>query len=302
MELEIHQLDTRYSALRIVDATRQSRLLASLARSGQHSPVLVVPDTEGGFVLIDGYARVAALAELGRDLVTAVILEVSETEAMILAHRLESKRRRSALEEGWLVAELIERHGLSQRIIAGRLQRSFSWVSRRLSLVTVLPESAQDAVRSGTIPPQAAMKFLAPLSRDNASDCARLVASLENTPVTVRQMERLYLGWKGAGEAEREQIVQHPRLFLKAEQAARKEPAVPEGDPAAPLLNDIEGVSGLARRARRRVRNGVLDELDPTRRQLVSRTAEEARLVFDSLVDLLTESGSCSTTRPVAPS
>ena len=298
----MHQLDLRYAALRIADPMRRARLAVSIAQSGQQSPVLVVAGDDDRFVLIDGYARVAALAELGRDLVSAAVLELSESEALILAHRLESKRRRSALEEGWLIAELIEAHGLSLQVVAGRLQRSVSWVSRRLGLVTALPEAAQEAVKSGKVPAHAAAKYLVPLARANGTDCERLVASLGPAPVSVREVERLYLGWKSAEADARDRIVSHPRLFLKAEKAVEPAPAVPAGDPASPLVQDIEGLSGLARRARRRVRNGVLDELDASRRRIVSRSFDEARLAFDSLFELVEECGLCSTTPPAAPS
>jgi ParB-like chromosome segregation protein Spo0J len=107
MQLEIHELDRRYAALRIEDPTRRAQLAASIARHGQQGPVLVVRHDDH-YVLVDGYVRVAALLELGRDLVEAVVLDdVDEAGALILRHRL-STRRTTALEDGWLLCELIE--------------------------------------------------------------------------------------------------------------------------------------------------------------------------------------------------
>ena len=292
MEIELDRLELRYEALRIADAGRQARLVASLVRHGQHSPVLVVAEDDGRLVLIDGYARVAALRQLGRDCALATTLEVGEAEALILAHRLASERRRSALVEGWLITELVERHGLGQRTVARRLQRSASWVCRRLALVSVLPPAVQAAVKAGLLPPQGAMKHLGPLSRANADHCERLVAGLGATAVTVRQLERLYLGWRRADELGRQRIVDDPWLFLKADEATRPAPAVPDGDPAAPLLADLDGIAGLSRRARRRVREGVLAELDDSRRQLVDRSAKEAALAFESLSQQMSEAPS----------
>lgn len=298
MDIELHELELRYAELRVADPGRRARLISSLARQGQQSPVLVVVAGEGRYVLIDGYARVGALKELGRDLVEAVVLEVAEAEALILAHRLEAKRRRSALEDGWLIAALLEHHGLSQRTIAGRLQRSHSWVSRRLALVRALPDCAQAAIRDGLLPAHAATKYLVPLARANTSHCERLVAGLDGQVVSDRQVERLYLGWRQADDEARERLVDHPWLFLKADDAARPAPAVPDGDPAGPLLSDLEGIAGLSRRARRRLRDGLLDELDTSRRRLVSRTSSEARLAFESLSELLPKEAPCSTSTP----
>jgi ParB family transcriptional regulator, chromosome partitioning protein len=107
MELELSNLLLKYAALRVLDPARVARLVAALSREDQRSPVLVV-----GHVLVDGYHRVEALRELGRDVVLAVRIEVPEAEALVLAWRLETGRRKNALEEGWLLVELAETHGL----------------------------------------------------------------------------------------------------------------------------------------------------------------------------------------------
>ncbi len=99
MQLEIAQLSLRYASLRVDDATHRARLLASLAQHGQHTPVAVVHASDGAdrYVLIDGYARVAALREIASDVVDAVVLELSEADALMISHRLDGQRRRSAL-------------------------------------------------------------------------------------------------------------------------------------------------------------------------------------------------------------
>ena len=42
MQLEFHQLDRRWEHLRVREPHRQRRLLASLAESGQQTPIVVV--------------------------------------------------------------------------------------------------------------------------------------------------------------------------------------------------------------------------------------------------------------------
>jgi uncharacterized ParB-like nuclease family protein len=75
MRLEFHQLDRRHEHLRARNPQRQRQLLASLAASGQQSPIVVVavPDQPDRFLVIDGHKRIAALEQLGRDTVEAVI-------------------------------------------------------------------------------------------------------------------------------------------------------------------------------------------------------------------------------------
>ena len=174
MDLEFHQLDLRYRDLRVFDPSGESRLLVSLSQSGQRVPVLVVGSGEGRYILIDGYRRVSALRKLGRDTVSAMILSLPEPDALLFAYRMERSGRRSALEEGWLLKELGSVHGMSREVLSRALLRSESWISRRLSLVTVLPPSIQEAVRQGVIPPQAAMKYFVPLARANREQCERL--------------------------------------------------------------------------------------------------------------------------------
>lgn len=54
MEIELHQLELRYAALRIKEAGHRARLVASLAQHGQQTPVLVVAGDQESFVLVDG--------------------------------------------------------------------------------------------------------------------------------------------------------------------------------------------------------------------------------------------------------
>jgi hypothetical protein len=63
-------------------------------------------------VLVDGYQRVRALGRLDRDLVAAARLELGEAEALMLCQSLDGRGRRSALEGGWFLRELVEGHGL----------------------------------------------------------------------------------------------------------------------------------------------------------------------------------------------
>ena len=117
MQLEFHQLDRRWEHLRVRHPQRQRRLLASLAESGQQTPIVVVaaagqPDR---YLVIDGYKRIAALQQLGRDTVEAVVWPMSEAEALLLDRSLRLSEQETALEQGWLLAGV----GAALRIRAG---------------------------------------------------------------------------------------------------------------------------------------------------------------------------------------
>ena len=169
MQLEFHQLDRRWEHLRVREPHRQRRLLASLADSGQQTPIVVVaagpPDR---YLVIDGHKRVAALEQLGRDTVEATVWAMSEAEAVLLSRSLRFSPQESALEQGWLLAEMEQRFGYGLDELARRFDRSASWVSRRLALVELLPEAIQQQVREGKLAAQVAMKYLVPVARVNA--------------------------------------------------------------------------------------------------------------------------------------
>jgi ParB/RepB/Spo0J family partition protein len=251
MKLEFHQLDRRYEHLRSRDRRGQQRLLASLAASGQQTPIVVV-GIEGQanrYQVIDGYKRIAALEKLGRDTVDALVWDMSEADALVLDRSMRLTEKETALEQGWLLAELEQRFGYSLEDLARRFDRSVSWVSRRLSLVEQLPETVQQRVRTGEISAHVAMKYLAPVARANLADCGRMAEAFSKHHFTSRQAGELYAAWRDASGAMRQRILDSPQLFLKAHQEVSPQP----GSAAEELLRDLTMVVSIASRANRRL-------------------------------------------------
>src|SRR5919108_5338706 len=99
MQLEFHQLDRGLAHLRAHRPERQRRLLASLAASGQQMPIVVVAAAQqkDRYLVIDGYQRIQALQQLGRDTVEAVSWPMGEAEAVMLDRTLRFSARETAL-------------------------------------------------------------------------------------------------------------------------------------------------------------------------------------------------------------
>ena len=285
MELEIQSLDLCYRNLRIVDAGRLARLTASIAQEEQREPVIVVP-AEPKVRLIDGNQRVMALESLGRDTVKALVMQLTEVDALLLTWKMERSRPRSALEDGWLIQELMVSHGLNLRDLITQFQRSKSWVSGRLALVQILPPLMQSAVREGRLPPHGVMKYFVPLARANRKHCERLAASLSDNTLTVREIERLYLGWKTGDLEQRERIIDNPLLFLKAEVAAASPPPIPVSV-ALELASELEGISGLCRKIRKRIRHGAFARANSKDRLTVMRSWSETQLAYEGLMECI---------------
>jgi hypothetical protein len=167
--------------------------------------------------VIDGYKRIAALQQLGRDTVEATVWAMSEAEALLLDRSLRFSPQESALEQGWLLSEMERRFGYSLEELARRFDRSVSWVSRRLALVELLPEAIQQQVREGALRAELAMKYLVPVARVNLEHCERMAAAFVQHRCDTRQAGQLYAAWREGSRVVRERILAEPELFLKTQ-------------------------------------------------------------------------------------
>jgi len=279
MQLEFHQLDRRWEHLRVREPHRQRRLLASLAESGQQTPIVVVvcKDNRARYLVIDGHKRVAALEQLGRDTVEATVWEMSEAEALLLDRTLRFSPQESALEQGWLLSELEQRFGYSLGELGRRFDRSVRWVSRRLALVELLPETIQQQVREGALGAQLAMKYLVPVARVSVEDCERMAAVLVQHRCDTRQAGQLYAAWREGSRVVRERILAEPELFLKTQrQPPSTQPA------AAGLEHDLEMAVAILHRAGRRLAEALPEMAGPQQEQ-ARRQIESARRELDRM-------------------
>lgn len=290
MELELHQIELKYEGLRILDQRVQARLVASMTEHGQRSSVVVVrAEIADRYVLIDGYRRVAALRRLGVDTAAAVVLDMGEMDALLFNHRQAKQSKRSALEDGWLIVELVQQYGLSMQEIAVRLGRSKSWVSRRQSLVKQLPKAVQQLVRGGKLCAHAAQKYLVPLARANRDDCIQLAKGINGQRLSARQVRSLYIAWRMADEQERRHIVQQPLLYLKAaEEVSRPDPD-PEEERRRELLRDLEALAGICHRAKKRLSKCAGDLEHPAYQKRVNKCWRLSCLAFETLGERMEE-------------
>lgn len=279
MELELHQLELRYERIRKRAPLAERRLVGSLAEIGQQLPVIVLSEA-ARFILIDGYKRVRALKRLAHDTVRAMPWQMPEVEALLMERRLRCASE-DAFDQAWLLAELRTRFALSLEELARRFERDKSWVSRRLALIQVLPISIQDSVRAGTLAAHAAMKYLVPLARANAAAATQLAEAIATLKPTSREIGALYAGWQGGTARTRELILATPQVYLQAQ--ATQEPAAPSA--IERWLNDLGALGGIARRARRPLEQGLLQQLLTVERtevcEAVARTKADVESLFN---------------------
>jgi ParB/RepB/Spo0J family partition protein len=182
INIDLHRLDRRFESMRIVDPSGIRQLAQSLQAYGQREPIQVVRSAEK-LVLVDGYRRVQALSQMGRDTALAQIEEGRVSEAVLRVIGQHQAHRLQPIEEAWLMASLVD-EGLSQQDIATSLGKDKSWVSRRLALVNALSDTFQQAVRSGELSTWVANRILSPLARPHPAGAPAPRAAVRKHPVS----------------------------------------------------------------------------------------------------------------------
>jgi ParB-like chromosome segregation protein Spo0J len=225
LDLDLHRLELRFAGARLVEPRAVEGIARSIERGGQIVPCIAVADPpvepgEGGgrLVLVDGYRRVAALRQLGRDTARVECWPCDLAEALLGLLARNQSRLFAAIEEALLLRELVHGLGLSQHEVARRSGRDASWVSRRLQLVLALPDAALVAVREGWLSNWAASRVVVPLARANTEHADRLLQALSDAPLSTRELGCWFEHYQRTNRATRERLVSHPQLFVQAVQ------------------------------------------------------------------------------------
>jgi transcriptional regulator with XRE-family HTH domain len=206
-------------------------------------------------VLIDGYRRVAALRRLGRDTAGVEQWSCDLTQALLGVVARAQDRPFASIEQALMLRALMAEQGLSQHDVAQRCGRDVSWVSRRLQLLSGLPDAALAAVRGGRLSSWAANRVVVPLARASAEHAERLLAALARTPLTTRELRCWFERYQQAPRAARERMVSQPRLFidtLRANQARHAGERLRDG-PEGECLDDLRCLEAVIARLRKRV-------------------------------------------------
>ena len=219
VELEWHQLELRYSDLRIHTESSVSRLMSSIHKHGLLTPILVVQaDTTdaSGFIVIDGFLRIAALKALRQDSILALVLFNNLKDALISLYKHSSSRVWEAYEEASLIQILITEHKLSQTEIAKQLGKSKTWVTHRLQLLHDLPDFVKSAIQQGSLSTWTAARILLPFARANTEHAKKLVEYLSIHTHASRDIQAYYAHYLRSNRHVRQKMMDNPQHFFKA--------------------------------------------------------------------------------------
>jgi ParB family transcriptional regulator, chromosome partitioning protein len=274
LDLDLHRLDLRFAGARVAEPRAVERIARSIERGGQLVPCIAVADPPVAvlagnerLVLIDGYRRIAALRRLGRDTARVEWWACDLAAAVLGVMARTQSRSFAAIEEALLVRELVQGLGLSQHEVAHRCGRDVSWVSRRLQLLSGLPDAALAAVCEGRLSSWVANRVVAPLARANREHADQLVKALSIAPLSTRELRSWFEHYQKAGHIARERLASHPHLFVAALQESIEQ-CVSErlrDGPEGSCEIDLRRINVLIRSVRKR-----LPDLCPLSQELVT--------------------------------
>lgn len=223
LTIEHHALQLPYASLRLPQRRLLTQLTHSIDSHGQLVPVVVVPMQTNQWILIDGYLRINALKRLGKDTLNAQVWDCTQAEALLRLLTEHQSRRFEMIEESLLLRELHTHYELSHATLASRIGRDKSWVTRRLSLVTQLPDSVLTAVSQGKLSHWSATRVLVPVARANAQHGEWLFNYLLANALSTRDLQLFYEHYQRANRKARATMASNPGLFFKAQRCVNAE-------------------------------------------------------------------------------
>lgn len=208
----IEKMGLFFSVFRLSSPARIAAMERSLSCLGQLHPVIV--RCQGGiYELLDGFKRFHAARSLGWEELSCRVVEADNISAkvMILLYN-STPGSLQDYEQARIVHSLKHEHLLSGQDIARLTGKSLSWVSRRLSFIERLDESAGTQLELGGITATHARE-LSRLPRGKQEAFLRLIIGENLTSRETGLLARKYLSARTPREEK--YLLAHPREILE---------------------------------------------------------------------------------------
>jgi hypothetical protein len=206
--IEIGQLDTRYSCLKIPNARRDMEIFNSVAQEGILEAVGVI-EVDGSFILIDGFKRLNACKKLHIFLITYKVWPMNEAGALLELLKGSTTKALHLFEEAKIIEELKSVHHLTFREIASRLNKSAAWVTVRSGFLKETTPFVLEEVFQGRFPASSASYTLRQFRRINkveGKEIDQFVQATSGKKLSVRDIELLAKNYFLGGEDVQKQI------------------------------------------------------------------------------------------------
>ena len=180
-------IDNRLQPRTVYDDDKLNDLKASIKERGVLQPILV--RRKGSqYEVIAGERRLKAARALGLDEIPAIVRDVSDQEAFVIA-LIENIQREelNPVEEAEAYQKMIEEFGYTQEAVAQSVGKDRSTVTNLLRILK-LPSDVRNSISSGQISVGHARALLA---IENPSEREKLYALIMKKGLSVRETENL---------------------------------------------------------------------------------------------------------------
>ncbi len=194
-EVPLSQIDRKDARFQFRLTSTIGDLRKSLLALGQLVPVTLWGE-KPPYVIIDGFRRVEAIADIGRTTVNAIVRgDLDEDEAFALGFAENVKRKNfSALDKAHAIWAAINRRKMKKADVADSFSLSERQVNRYLKLLN-LDQTLRTAVTSGRI----SMAHAAVLHRSGVKDAKKLVDTIAKENLSAQQLKRVLRNGKSSG-------------------------------------------------------------------------------------------------------
>lgn len=210
LSIEISRLDLRYEHLRLKDKRREGMLLSSILEQGVLDPLYICGGKSTECILLDGFKRYRSATKLNLSEVPVTSLDTDTAMGMLKLLRRSTSNGMNILEEAGLVDELYQNLHLSTSEISRRLERSVTWVSVRLGILSEMTGAVRERIFSGKFPVRSYMYTLKPFTRVNKTagkkEIEAFVTRVSGKKYSTRDIELLAGAWFKGAKALKEQV------------------------------------------------------------------------------------------------
>ncbi len=188
------------------DQAHLEELVASIKVNGLFEPVLVRPLGETGeYEILSGHCRVRAVRRLKQTTILCQVLSCDDhTAKLIFCSARMLTRSLSAIEEAFILRELVQSDAMTMAAAGQLFGRSKWWVGRRLKLLAALEPAVQAEVGRGTLPPRLAQEMTR--LPQGTSDQSRMLCLVQKYNLSKEELTYLVDRWLKADEAERNRL------------------------------------------------------------------------------------------------
>lgn len=207
-EVEISSFDMRYQNHRMRNEKAEQALLCSILEQGIRDALEGV-DTKETRILLNGFKRYRCAQNLGIKIVPYASLGSDEAMGILQLLRISNAKSLSILEQAKLIDELRAIHHMSVMEIAQSLERSKSWVSMRLGILSTMSDYVQMKLFQGEFPVYSYMYTLRQFMRMNCAsreEIDEFVKVTSGKKLSIRDIEHLAYGYFKGPDEFREQL------------------------------------------------------------------------------------------------